>query len=295
MPAVELAASQAYCLRVARRAARNFYYGFYPLSDEQHVAMCAVYAFARRSDDIIDDEGAADSAARGGALDRWRVALDAALAGDYGDDPVLPALHDAVRRFSIPPRYLHELIDGVGIDLDPPCYRTFADLYRYCYLVASTVGLVCLHIFGFDSEEAPPLAEKMGIAFQLTNILRDLREDLERGRLYLPGEDLDRFGVAPADFHPSRLDRLRPLLAFEADRAESYYAAAAPLLDLVHARSRASLWILATIYHRVLGHIRAAQFDVFSRRVRLSTVGKSLILLRGVKAHLTGGRPPFPA
>jgi phytoene synthase len=295
MPAVDLAASQSYCLRVARRAARNFYYGFYPLSDEQHVAMCAVYAFARRSDDITDEEGPADRAARRQALQCWRAALDAALSGDYGDDPVLPALHHAVGRFSIPPCYLHELIDGVAIDLAPPRYQTFDDLYRYCYLVASTVGLICLHIFGFDSTEAPALAEKMGIAFQLTNILRDLREDLGRGRLYLPAEDLERFGVAPADFQPPRLDRLRPLLAFEADRAEHYYAEAAPLLDLVHARSRASLWILATIYHHLLEHIRAAQFDVFSRRVRLSTVGKSLIMLRGVKSHLTGGRPPFPA
>jgi len=295
MPSVDLAASQAYCLRVARTAARNFYYGFYPLSDQQHVAMCAVYAFARRTDDITDDDGPLDNAARREALQKWRAALDAALAGDYGEDPVLPALHHAVQGFSIPPRYLHELIDGVALDLEPPGYQTFDDLYRYCYLVASTVGLICLYIFGFESPEAHGLAEKMGIAFQLTNILRDLPEDLHRGRLYLPAEDLDRFGITPADFHPPRLDRLRPLLEFEANRAEQYYQQAAPLLERIHLRSRASLWILATIYHGILNQIRASQYDVFSRRARLSTVGKTVVMLRGVKSHLLGGRPPFPA
>ena len=294
MPSVSLAVSQAYCLRVARGAARNFYYGFYPLSDEQHVAMCSVYAFARRTDDITDEEGPLDTTARREALSRWRRALDAALAGDYGEDPVLPALHHAVRGFSIPPPYLHELIDGVAIDLDPPCYQTFDDLYRYCYLVASTIGLICLYIFGFDSPDAPGLAEKMGIAFQLTNILRDLREDLGRGRLYLPAEDFGRFGVSLGDFQPPRLERLRPLLEFEADRAEAYYRQAAPLLELVHLRSRASLWILATIYHGILKRIRASHYDVFSRRARLSTFGKAVVMLRGVKSHLTGGRPPFP-
>ena len=291
-----LAHSQAYCRSVARRAARNFYYGFYPLSDEQHSAMCAVYTFARALDDVTDDEGPHSLDSRRAAIAKWRALLEAGLRGDYGDDPALPALHHAVERFSIPPRYLFELIDGVETDLDPPQYRTFDELYRYCYLVASTIGLICLHIFGYRSDEAPPLAEKMGIAFQLTNILRDLREDAGRGRLYLPEEDLSRFGIERREIESGGVNgSLRELLRFEADRAERYYREAAPLLGLVDPRSRASLWILAAIYHGILDRVRASGYDVFSRRVGLTGAEKTGILLRGLKLHFLGGNAPFPA
>jgi phytoene synthase len=295
MPAADLARSQTHCLRVARRAARNFYYGFYPLSREQHAAMCAVYAFARRADDLADDEGSLTTEARRRALAEWRRSLDKAMGGDCGDDPVLPAVRHAIQRFSIPSQYFHDLIAGVSTDLDPPRYETFADLYCYCRLVASSIGLICLHIFGFESPEAPQLAEKLGVAFQLTNILRDQGEDAARGRFYWPAEDLRRFAVSPADFEARRLARLRPLLEFEAARAESYYRQSAPLLDLVHPRSRASLWILTAIYHGILERIRSSGFDVFSRRAGLSAVTKTAILLRGLRVHLMGGQASFPA
>lgn len=294
MPGIDLQASQAYCRRIARRAARNFYYGFLPLSREQHNAMCGVYAFARYTDDVSDDEAPSTPAARRETLERWRRALEAALAGNYADHPVLPALHEAIRRFGIPPRYLFELIEGVETDLDPPRCRTFEELYRYCYLVASTIGLMCLHIFGFESDRAPLLAEQMGVAFQLTNILRDLREDAARGRLYLPAEDLERFSVERSDLETGKLDRIRELLRFEADRAEGYYHEAAPLLGLVHQRSRASLWIMTAIYHGILQRVRDSNYDVFSRRAGLTQVEKTGIMLRGLKLHLVGGNAPFP-
>jgi phytoene synthase len=292
MPAVELATSQAHCRRVARRSARNFYYAFVPLSREQHDAICAVYAFARRADDFSDEAGIER---RREALDGWRRDLESALAGRSASSPILPAVEHAVRRFDIPPRYLFELLDGVSSDLDPPRYRTFDDLYRYCYLVASTVGLVCLHIFGFQSKEALAYGEKLGVAFQLTNILRDLGEDAARGRFYLPEEDLERFGVARADLEARRLDRLRDLLRYQADRAEDFYRQAAPLLGLVDRRSRASLWVMTAIYHGILERLRASHYDVFSRRTELPTAEKLSILLRGFRLHLMGGNAPFPA
>jgi len=296
MSGVNLAASQAWCRRLARRKAANFYYGFVPLARDQRDAICAVYAFARYSDDLVDEDAPAyPSRDRQGAVLAWRRALDAALAGDYGSSPLLPAFHEAVRRFAIPSRYFFELIDGVASDLHPPEYRTFEDLYRYCYQVASTIGLICLHIFGFESGQAPGYAEKLGVAFQLTNILRDLREDLLRGRLYLPAEDLARFEVARADIEAGRLERVRDLLRFEAARAEAYYREAAPLLGLVHPRSRPSLWVLASIYHRLLRRMQAVGYDVFSRRVGLSRAEKAGLLLRGLALRWTGGHAPFPA
>lgn len=292
MPAADLGASQAWCRRVARRSASNFYYAFLPLSAEQRNALCAVYAFARHADDLTDDAGIDG---RRQALDQWRRRFESALSGRDDGHPVLGALDHAVRRFDIPPVYLFELLDGVQTDLDPPRYQTFDQLYRYCYLVASTVGLVCLHVFGFQSRDALACGEKLGVAFQLTNILRDLREDAARGRLYLPAEDLDRFGVTPGDIEAGRLDRVGELLRFQADRAEAHYQQAAPLLALVDARSRASLWVMTAIYHGILKRLRASRYDVFSRRAELTRSEKLAILLRGFKLHVMGGTAPFPA
>ena len=172
-----LEASYAYCRQVARTRARNFYYSFLLLDEQRKSGMCALYAFNRTCDDL-SDETPLDAAAVRRALTDWRTQLDSALAGTYSDHPVWPAFHDTVKRYQIPQRFFHEMIDGVTSDLDPKQPRTFGELYEYCYRVASAVGLSVLHVFGFSSEDALPLAEKCGIAFQLTNILRDVGEVL---------------------------------------------------------------------------------------------------------------------
>jgi phytoene synthase len=183
-----------------------------------------------------------------------------------------------VRRYGLPAKYLHEMIDGVSSDLEPRRIETFEELYRYCYLVASVVGLTIIHIFQFDSPEALPMAEKCGIAFQLTNILRDVREDRERGRVYLPEEDLRRFGVDPARFVYDQ--RFRELMSFEAGRARQYYREAGPLVELVHKDSRRSLAALIAIYRRLLDKIERSGYDVLSRRVQLSAAEKAWVVAR---------------
>jgi phytoene synthase len=270
--------SYEYCRRVARRRAKNFYYSFVLLSGPQRNAMCAIYAFMRYCDDLSDEPGANRA-----AIDKWRAEMEAALEGRFSDHPVWPAFHHTVRRFCIPHQYFREMIDGVLSDLEPRRFETFEQLYRYCYQVASVVGLTIVHIFGFDTRSALPLAEKCGVAFQLTNILRDIREDAERGRIYLPAEDLRRFGVTEEDLIAGRRDEpfLR-LMAFEAERARAYYNESRPLLDLIHPRSRASLWALISIYSRLLERIEGSNYDVFRRRVRLPLWEKSWIVWRAL-------------
>lgn len=270
--------SYAYCRNVARSRAKNFYYSFVLLSREQRDAMCAIYAFMRYCDDLSDEPGANRA-----AIERWRAALDEALEGRFDGQPAWPALHDTVRRFRIPARYLHEMIDGVASDLEPRTFETFEQLYHYCYQVASVVGLTIIHIFGFESAQALPLAEKCGVAFQLTNILRDVREDAERDRIYLPAEDLERFGVSAQELREGkRTERFLELMRFEASRARSYYNESLPLIELVDQRSRSSLWALITIYSRLLQRIQRTNYDVFSQRVRLSTLEKIGIVVRAM-------------
>ena len=274
----EIEASYAYCMRVARTRAKNFYYSFLLLSAQQRKAMCAIYAFMRHCDDLSDEPGATRA-----ALDGWRTELDDALEGRFSGHPVWPAFHHTVRRFGIPHAYLREMIDGVVGDLEPRRFETFAELYRYCYQVASVVGLTAIHIFGFDTPSALPLAEKCGVAFQLTNILRDIREDADRGRIYLPAEDLRRFGVTEEDLRAGhRSAEFLEMMRFQAARARAHYTESAPLLDLVHPRSRPSLLALITIYSRLLERIEQSNYDVFTRRVRLSAFEKSWILVRAL-------------
>lgn len=260
----ELERSYEHCRRVARSQARNFYYSFVLLSRPRRDAMCAMYAFMRYCDDLSDGPESASEA----AMALWRCELGEALAGRYGANALWPAFHDAVQRYGIPHRYFHEMIDGVSSDLEPRRIETFEELYRYCYQVASVVGLTITHIFGYESPEALELAEKCGIAFQLTNIIRDVKEDSERGRCYLPREDRVRY------------PDLRELLAFEGARARAYYAESAPLVGMVHRESRASLWALIEIYRRLLERIEESGYDVMSRRIRLSTFEKLSIVAR---------------
>ncbi len=269
--AVALEQSYAHCRKVARKRARNFYYSFVLLAKEQKDAMCAMYAFMRFCDDLSDESGA-----NAAAIERWRSELDDALAGRLGANPLWPAFYDAVRRYRIPHEYFHDMIEGVRSDLEPRTIRTFDELYAYCYRVASVVGLTTIHIFGFDAPEAVELAEKCGIAFQLTNILRDVREDSDNGRVYLPQEDIERFGADLRSYD----DRFLGLMRFEAARARRYYEESAPLIGLVHKRSRASLWALIEIYRRLLGRIERADFQVLERRISLPAWEKMGIVLQ---------------
>ena len=270
----DLAASYSFCRRIARTRARNFYYSFLLLSREQRDAMCAIYAFMRYCDDISEGEGASRE-----AIARWRCDLDKALNASFGENPLWPAFHDTVQRYKIPREYFHEMIDGVSSDLEPRQIQAFDELYRYCYQVASVVGLTIIHIFGFHSPEALPLAEKCGIAFQLTNILRDVREDRENRRVYIPAEDIRRFG---ADLC-TRDEKFIGLLGFEAQRARRYYDESRPLIELVDKRSRASLWALIEIYRRLLDRIERSNFDVLSRRIRVPAWEKIAILIRAAR------------
>jgi len=278
--------SYAYCVDVARSQARNFYYSFLLLPRAQRDAMCAIYAFMRHCDDLSDEP---DAAADTGALEEWRRQLHRVLSGAEGDNPLWPAFRDAVTRYRIPHQYFDDMIDGVSSDLTARRVETFEELYHYCYRVASVVGLVIVHIFGYDDAEALVLAEKCGIAFQLTNIIRDVREDAERGRVYLPAEDLRRFGVNPDDFlkPPNGENGFQRLMEFEASRARGYYQASAPLTRMVGKESQASLWALIAIYSKLLRRIEQSRFDVLRRRIRLHTAEKLWILAQAtVRARL---------
>lgn len=273
---ISLEESQAHCRAVAKSRAKNFYYSFVLLTPERKNAMCAIYAFMRYCDDLSDEPGATMA-----AMNRWRTALENALAGRPDESPIWPAFLDAIERYRIPHQYFHDMIEGVASDLQPHTIRTFDELYRYCYRVASVVGLTTVHIFGFDSPEVLPLAEKCGIAFQLTNILRDIREDAGLGRMYLPAQDLERFGVSSEDIRKAlRTDAFAALMDFEIARARHYYRESEPLVDLIHAESRGSLRALISIYSGLLDRIAESPTDVLTRRFSLGAAEKVWIVVR---------------
>jgi phytoene synthase len=274
----KLARSYAYCERLARREAGNFYHAFRLLPTGQRRAMCALYAFLRIADDIGDGERTVSE--KTAALASWQRSLEFALAGRYSH-ALHPALHHTVSVHGIPPEHLSAVLDGIRMDLAPAEYRTFAELYHYCYHVASAVGLACIHIWGFHDERAQKLAENAGIAFQLTNILRDLGEDAARGRVYLPHEDLERFGYRLEQLERSECDeRFRALMSFEVERAHHYYDAAVPLVDLLEPHGQAVFLVMLRTYRGLLEEIERRDYDVFSSRVHLSRWWKLGILLR---------------
>jgi len=285
------------CRGITRSRAKNFYYGFLVLPKRKRQALCAVYAFMRRCDDLADDP-TLSAHERRQKLDAWVEAFHNAQAGFPTDDPILLALTDAQRRFHIPLGLLDALAFGTGMDAEEspeelqnrplPAqglqvqYRNFQDLERYCYHVASVVGLVCIRIFGYTNPEAEPLAERVGLAFQLTNIIRDVKEDAGLGRVYLPEEDIDQFGVLPADITTNPdLTRLRPLLELQAQRAFENYRAAEELIPLISEDSQPALWVLVTIYRSLLEKIVRLNYDVLTRRVSLTVREKLMILGKG--------------
>ncbi|HSY72489.1 MAG TPA: phytoene/squalene synthase family protein [Alloacidobacterium sp.] len=294
----------AICRQIARREAKNFYYAFVALPKAKRNAICAVYAFMRHADDLSDDETKSREERRI-SLDDWLSSWHIAAQGGSTDNPVFIALRDAQAHFHITTELLDQLVQGTAMDLHPAhtsnggsgsesvhpmqfdTYAIFEDLYRYCYYVASVVGLVCIRIFEYSDPNAEKLAEETGIAFQLTNILRDVREDAERDRIYLPLEDLERFGVSIGEIQQLKNGRhltlnQRELLEFEANRAEHYYKSGAALLPLIAADARPALWVLITIYHRLLQRIEQQNFDVFTEKVSVPTITKLTILARGL-------------
>jgi phytoene synthase len=294
MVSSRLQPSYAYCERVARREAGNFFHAFQVLPRPQRRAMCALYAFMRYTDDLADGPEAIEE--KRVALKQWRQDLHAALAGE-DRHPLHPALRHTLTRFAVPVQYLDDVIDGCQADLEPVRMPDFAALYRYCYRVASAVGLACIHIWGFHGEAAKLPAEHAGIAFQLTNILRDLPEDFERGRVYLPADDQKRFGCellegeAPVEpKQPIRQEprpsdqqqRFRELIQFEAKRARDYYRSAEQLSYYLDPPGRAVFQVMLRTYRGLLDEIERRDFDVFRERVRLSPWRKAAFVLRAL-------------
>jgi phytoene synthase len=301
----QLAMAYSVCSGIARSSARNFYYAFLVLPKPKRNALCAVYAFMRRCDDLSDDPSLPPRERRA-RLEAWLDAFHHAQAGEPTDDAILLALTDSQRRYQIPAELLDQLAFGTLMDVPDSApegpseqtgsgssslvvqYRSFKDLYLYCYHVASVVGLVCIKIFGYRDANAEHLAERCGIAFQLTNIIRDVKEDAGMGRVYIPLEDLQKFELVPGDLQgaPDRA-RLRTLLAMEADRAREFYKSGHELIPLVSEDSQPALWVLVTIYQRLLEKIAQKQYDVYAGRVRLSAREKLSVLAKGFLKRLT--------
>ena len=274
-----LADSYAHCRRIARVEARNFYYGFRLLPAAKHSALCALYAFMRWVDDISDAPGDGGAKARG--LELARETVERVARGDASGAVILPALAHTLSTYGIPRGYLDELIAGAEMDLGITSYRAFADLRVYCHRVAGIVGQCCVHVFGFGDSRALELADRLGLAFQLTNILRDVEQDFALGRVYLPQEDLERFGCRASELAAAPPSKpARELFRFEAQRARGFYEEGAALLPLIEEDSRAALWALARIYGGLLGKMEARDYDVTSSRVRLSAAEKTWIVLR---------------
>jgi len=294
--------AQAYCTALAKRSGSNFYYSFFFLPPDRRDAMHAVYAFCREVDSVVDEpEPGSNPHDR---LARWREEL----AGQYRTErntvsppvevlsPVMTCLGGHIRRLGIPREYFDDIIAGVAMDLTIKRYATFRDLYQYCYRVASAVGLVCLKIFGARAPEAQTYAINLGIAFQLTNILRDLKTDGARGRIYLPMEDLTRFGHSEQDllagaYTPAFVN----LMEFECRRAQEYYRVAEAALPEADRRALVPAEIMRAIYHTILERIEACRYRVFSRRITLSPPHRLAVALKAWLACRLSGRRSTPA
>ena len=298
-----LADSYACCQKLARRTAKNFYYSFTGLPPDQFQAMCVLYSYMRLCDDVGDDESVPLDV-RSARLADWDAATRAALSDGQSPDHdfgtgrdefrlVFPALIDMTARYKIPTHCFLDLISGVRMDLaaalaeressiartELHCqFETFEELADYCYRVAGVVGVCCIHIWGYNDEAALKSAADCGLAFQLTNILRDLGEDADNGRVYLPAEDLVRFDMTPADIGNRVMDeRFHKLMTFQVDRAESYYAKADGLFQWLEPPGQPILKAMLKIYGGLLKEISKRNFDVYSRRVSLPTWRKLLI------------------
>jgi phytoene synthase len=263
---------------LARRSGSNFYYSFLFLPRRKRQAIYALYAFCRTVDDAVD-QGSASPSEQRRILGEWRVEL----ARAYGGHPTQPiALHlaEVVRAFPVQRQHLEAILDGVEMDIDKRRYATFEELFEYCYRVAGAVGLACIEVFGYTDPRAREYAVNLGVALQLTNILRDLRADGERGRIYLPLDELRRFGYSEEDLLHGRYTRaFGALMRFQADRAHAYFRAARAALPRADRRRLVAAEIMGAIYHALLRELEARRFRVFERRVRVSTPRKIALAL----------------
>jgi len=273
----DIAEAYRYCERLARREAKNFYWGFIALPHDQRVAIYALYSFARHVDDEADDP---HRERRDERLELQRARASACVRGEY-DDPVTQVLAEAIRRYAIPEAELQKLIDGVTMDLSRTRYASWDELRGYCDAVASVVGRMCVRIFGFDNPVALERADDLGLALQLTNILRDVREDGQMGRIYLPGEDFARFGATAEDaLAETPGEWWEELVAFEVRRAKQLFESGYLVLGHIPRRSAACVQTMAGIYYRILEKIERDPRLPLRERASLSRAEKLGVMVR---------------
>tara|TARA_B100001013_G_scaffold343966_1_gene272924 strand:+ start:1775 stop:2632 length:858 start_codon:yes stop_codon:yes gene_type:complete len=261
--------------QLTQKSRSNFYFSFLFLPKVKREAIYSVYAFCRHSDDIADQSLSQEERAE--QLKAWRHRLDACYEGS-AETPVMQSLFETVERYRIPKEYLDDLINGVEMDLTRTRYETFDDLYPYCYRVASVVGLICIEIFGYENPDSRKFAEYLGVALQLTNILRDISTDADQDRIYVPLKDLRRFHLSEDDLLQGRCsDAFVEMMAFQVERAESYYQKAVEMLPRQDRSNMIAAEIMGAIYHRLLDRIRAANYDVFAQTIAIPDWKKFLI------------------
>jgi phytoene synthase len=277
---VNVEAAYAECSRITRREARNFAWGIMLLPRPKRIALSALYAFARRVDDVADGDAGDDRRAQLAGL---RAAVEA-LPGATGDDPVLTALADTLDRYPVPKQALFDLIEGALWDVDRARYQSWAELREYCRRVAGAIGISCTAVYEpSEPDRAWPLAETLGLALQQINIMRDVAEDWQLGRVYLPQEELVRFGVTEDDIADARTSAgWRGLMGHQGSRARALLSQGMGLTDLLDARSALCVRTLAGIYEGLLREIERRQYDVFSARPRLSPLGKLRVIGAGI-------------
>lgn len=276
--ATEPASAYDHCQRIAKENARNFYYAFRTLPYAKRRAIYAVYAFCRICDDIADGDLSLSEKRRKLALVRQRLYADGAAADS---PPIFRALHHATRAYDIPLEYYEEIVKGVETDLVKNRFADFDELYEYCYKVAAVVGLVCVEVFGYDDPAAREYAVDMGIAMQLTNILRNVKEDAARDRIYLPQDDMRRFNYTEAELTRGAMtDGFKALMAHQTARARCYFERSEPLFALISPDARACPKVMHATYRGILDRIERAGYDVFQARIGLSAPEKVLLMVR---------------
>ena len=288
-----------FCQRAARRSGSSFYYSFKVLPEEKRRAIHCIYAFCRHADDIVDEAGAVSpgkasdqAAARSlAALDEWQAELDRCCAG-APTHPITIALREKIEKYGIPRGFFVQILDGVRLDLVKTRYATFEELRQYCYGVASAVGLACIHVFGYRSPQTPVYAESLGVALQLTNIIRDVGEDAARGRVYLPQEDLDLFGVRPGDLAEKRYTRaFLDLMRFQGERARRFFRQSKESLAQEDRRTLLCPEIMSAVYFALLRKIDRMGYRVLDGRIRIAAPAKMLLALRTCVQSLRMANP----